>query len=341
MKKSGDEIVVQHKDAVEELLEQAAPRPAPPDSDERLVREAVYAEWQAVTGKHRARRRVTQFAIAATVLLAVAISFNAFRVTGVAPVEVASINVSHGSIYLLGQQSQLRELTDVATIVSGQTIETGRASGIGLSWGSGGSLRIDADTRIEFVSPDAVKLHWGQVYFDSQMAAITGSGSTNPDFVIETDHGMVRHLGTQYMTYSDARMLKVSVREGSVEVDDRHTAYEGQQIEIVGRAQPSVTNISGSGAEWAWVESTAPKINVDGMSTFDFLHWVARETGHSVVFESPGARGLAECVDLKGAVNASPREELSLRMLTVDLEARFDSDRGTIIVRSIGPEGCP
>ena len=35
---------------------------------EREVREAVRAEWQAVTGKYRARRRVTRFAIAASVL---------------------------------------------------------------------------------------------------------------------------------------------------------------------------------------------------------------------------------------------------------------------------------
>ena len=64
------ELAASADDAVEVLLQQAAPRLSPPIVDERLVREAVRAEWQAVTGRRNVRRRIGHFAIAATVLLA-------------------------------------------------------------------------------------------------------------------------------------------------------------------------------------------------------------------------------------------------------------------------------
>ncbi len=45
-------------DMVEALLERASPRPVPPSKDERMIREAVLSEWQAVTGRFRARTRI-------------------------------------------------------------------------------------------------------------------------------------------------------------------------------------------------------------------------------------------------------------------------------------------
>jgi len=343
MSKSGEDFVGRKADAVEALLEQAAPRPAPPAGDEQQVREAVYAEWQAVTGKHRTRQRVTYFAVAAAVILAVAVSFNAFRVTGVAPVEVATISQDHGSIYLLGDQSELRELQDLTTIFAGQTVETSNDSGVGLAWRSGGSLRVDENTRVEFKSPNSVYLVSGRVYFDSQtMAAISGGGGATPDLVIETDYGSVTHLGTQYMTTVDSGTLTVSVREGQVDVNGRYTAYEGQEMELVGSAQPSVTNISRTSGKWAWVEATAPTLDFSGKSTHDFLMWVERETGHAVAFESPEAEQTARTGGLRGTIEGlDPRAELEVRMRGEDLNVEFDTDRGTINVSAIDTGSRP
>jgi len=343
MSKSGEEFTGRKADAVEALLEQAAPRPAPPTRDEQLVRDAVYAEWQSVTGKHRTRQHIIRFAIAATVILAVAVSFNAFRVTGVAPVEVATISKDHGSIYLLGDQSELRELQDLTTIFAGQTVETGNDSGIGLAWGNGGSLRVDENTRVEFRSATSVYLVSGRVYFDSQtMAAISGGDGATPGLVIETDYGSVTHLGTQYMTTVDSGTLTVSVREGQVDVNGHYTAYAGQEMELVGGAQPSVTNISSSSAEWAWVETTAPTLDFSGKSSYDFLKWVGRETGHTVVFDGSEAEQIARSGDLIGSIeNLDPRTELEIRMRGEDLNVEFDPDGGTINVSAIDTGNRP
>ena len=102
MNRSSDELRLRGDEAVEELLEHAAPRLTPPSKDEAIVRDAVQAEWQAVTGRVRMRRRVTQFAIAASVLLGIAVAFNALQVSNAPIVQVATIDKSHGSIYLLG-----------------------------------------------------------------------------------------------------------------------------------------------------------------------------------------------------------------------------------------------
>jgi ferric-dicitrate binding protein FerR (iron transport regulator) len=327
MKQSGDELVMRADIAVEALLEKAAPRLAPPTMDEKIVRDAVRAEWQAVTSKHRARRRMTGMAIAATVVLAVAATFNALLVTDVVPEQVATISKSHGSIYLLGEQSELREIVDFSSISAGQTIVTGSDSGIGLVWGNGGSLRIDQDTRIEFTSADAAYLRSGRIYFDSTPSAlvtgITGSGGEISNFRIDTAHGTVTHLGTQYMAFADVNRLSVSVREGQIVIHGTYydeTAEEGKQITVQGNARPSVVDMQRYGEAWEWIEATAPTASVDGRTVHEFLRWVGRETGLEIDYASPAAEETARNGILRGTVDQRPTYALHLRMLGEDLD---------------------
>lgn len=342
MSNTSETIVTRGDEAVEHLLEKAAPRPTPPSEDEQIVRDAVYAEWQAVTGRVKTRQRMTYFAIAATVLLGLAVTFNALQVVDVQAVQVATISKSHGSIYLLGEQDEHQEISDLSNISAGQVILTGNGAGIGLEWGKGGSLRVDENTRIEFTSAESVYLHSGQIYFDSQpselTAAITGSGSeVAVDFEIETDHGTVNHLGTQYMTLADTQKLSVSVREGRVSVDgtyvNKAVARAGQQMTVSGGAQPSVVDINGYGAAWDWIEATAPTVQVDGRTVDEFLNWVGREMGLQVVYDSAAAKDKAQNGILKGNVDMIPRDELSFRMSGEDLNYRIDG--GTIKVSAI------
>jgi len=342
MNNSSDEIVMRDDDAVEALLENAVPRPTPPAQDEKIVRDAVHAEWQAVTHKHRTRQRMTYFAIAATVVLGIAVTFNALQVADVQAVQVATISKSHGSIYLLGEQSELHEMRDLSSITAEQVIETDANAGIGLEWGSGGSLRVDENTRIEFKSPELVYLDRGRIYFDSQpsqlVAAITGSG-----FEIQTEHGSVKHLGTQYMTDVNSNSLTVSVREGEVEVNGAYVnkalAVAGKQLTVSGGAQPSVLDIDGYGAAWDWVEATAPNVDMNGRSTFEFLQRIGRETGLIVKFENAAAETLARGGVLHGKIDMDPRSELEFRMSGEDLSYRIDG--GTIYVSAIDSGSRP
>ena len=337
MSNTRDDIVMRSDDAIEALLEKAAPRPTPPSGDEKIVRDAVQAEWQVVTGRIKMRRRLTRFAIAASVVLGVAVTFNALQVTDTAAIQVATISKSHGSIQLLVEQNELREVTDMSSVYAGQVIHTGDDAGIGLEWGGGGSLRIDKNTQIEFTSSDSVYLMSGRIYFDSQTeqtAAITGSGY---GFTIESDQGSVAHLGTQYMTTVSTTGLTVSVREGQVEVDGMYVqkavADAGQQMTISGGARPAVVDFNVYGDAWSWIEATAPVVDADGRSVDEFLRTIGRETGLQVSYESPDAEQLANSGVLKGSVDMEPRDELAFRMSGEDLGYRIDG--GTIYVSSI------
>lgn len=318
-----------NSDAIETLLERAAPRPAPPDDVEREVRAAVHAEWESTVGGRRKRRNISGLAVAATLLLAAAFTFETLRNSGIAPIQVATIEKSQGSIMIEGERSGQVPANDLASIMTGQAILTAADAAAGLSWGNGGSLRVDRNTHVEFVSENEVFLRYGRVYFDSS------SAMTDTQFVVLTSHGRITHVGTQYMAESSPASLIVSVREGEVAVSGTfhdETAQSGQVIELTGRAPVSITNTTGAGGEWQWIEAVAPHVDMSGRSTYDFLQWVGRETGHEVRFATASAEQLARDTEFVGDIESDPRSELRLRMMTTDLEARFDPQGPAIVV---------
>lgn len=329
MNKPSEDISVQRGDAVEALLEKAAPRPVPPAEVENEIRAAVYAEWQAVTGTARRRRQVRGFAIAATVVLALAAAFSTLLTPGVVPIEVATIEKSQGSIVLEVDRTGQVPADNLMVLVAGQTLLTAKDSVAGLAWNNGGSLRVDQNSRIELVSDSEIFLHSGRVYFDSAMA------DPDAEFLIHTTHGTVSHVGTQYMTRTTPASLIVSVREGKVDVEGTfhdQTAYEGQVVELTGSAPAIITNTTGTGRDWEWIEVVAPAVDLSGKSTFDFLMWVGRETGHEIRWASEDAERIARESQFVGEINADPRSELRIWMLTTDLDARFDPAGPAIIV---------
>jgi ferric-dicitrate binding protein FerR (iron transport regulator) len=329
MNTTSDTSANQRGDAVEDLLRKVPPRPAPPSQVESDVRAAVREEWLAVSGRSRRRRMGRNIAAAATVFLAFLVAFSSLRQVDVPLVEVAQLETSYGTLQLQGGDAADTTDRDLSVFLVGQVLQTGADSAAGLKWQGGGSLRIDAQTRIEFVAANEVYLHSGRVYFDS-LGIDSGSR-----FAIRTRHGVVSHVGTQVMTEADASRLIVSVREGEVRIAEaayEQTVHRGQRAELVGSSRPLVTNTSGVGGDWAWVESVAPRISVDGMSAYEFLHWVGRETGFEVQFSSPTAERFARITKLIGDVTADPRTELRLRMMTMDLDARFDKEGALILV---------
>jgi len=328
---------VSSDDALEQLLKHASPRPTPSQSDEAAVRQAVRSEWRQVTGRHRSRRRVLQYAIAATVLIGVFSVFSIFRTPAIEAVQVATIEKSFGSIYLLGEKSELRETQELSTVLSGQTIVTGSKTGIALAWGNGGSLRVDENTRVEFAAENSVYVQSGRIYFDSELNVPTaGNGIGGKDgFVVSTDYGEVAHLGTQFMTDVNAGELTVSVREGQVAVEGHfhsEVATSGQQLRFLGRQKPTVLSISRSGNSWDWVSRMSPATDVDGKTLHEYLLWACRELGLELEYEGE-AEQVARLAKLKGTINSEPAEAMKHRMATAALESRIDE--GVIYVSEV------
>ena len=317
--------------SLEQLLSKATPRPVPGKEHTAAAREALRAEWKGVTGKHRSRRRILHFAVAASVLVAVFSLFNTLRVPVVDLVQVASIQKSFGSIYFVSEQSIVTPADSQQNVHLGETISTGADGGIALAWLDGGSLRLDENTTVEFKDDNTVYLHEGQIYFDSIPSnLIAGASKADPgSFAIETDYGRVEHVGTQFVTGVDENMLQVSVREGLVEVDGQyyqHTAKRGEQIRFIGRQQPVVLRFAEYGEAWDWVAERSPAVEVDGRSLDEFLGWVGRELGREIQYSVTAKEKIAQNPEglLKGRVSDEPSDALRMRMATVGLNARFE-----------------
>ena len=313
--------------SVERILGKAAPRPVPSAEETQAVRDNVHAEWRALTNKRKTNRRWLSFSIAASILVVVFTGFNALRTSGVSETQVASIGKSFGSIYMLGDNSELLEQNNVTAVTAGQTIITDEGSGIGFAWAEGGSLRIDENTRVEFLSRDSIYLRTGRVYFDSQPEMLAGPTATTARLTIVTDHGEVMHVGTQYMTQADANSLTISVREGQIRVESQtsvETASAGQQLQFRGGAAASVMNIKPYGETWRWVEQTSPVAVLDGRSLHDFLGWVSHETGMTLEFANDDIESSAKNDLLKGIVDTDPTSALRIWMLGNDLQWRIE-----------------
>lgn len=330
---------IRSDEELEQLLKKASRRPVPSRQDEHAVRQAVKVEWQSVTARRRSQRRSIRYAVAATVVLAVFATFNMFRGPVTDTVQVASIEKSFGAIYVLGESAKLKETRDLAEVQSGQTIVTGSDAGLGLAWGSGGSLRIDASSRVRFTSGESIFLEAGRIYFDSRPSVLAPENTAGDvsAFLVVTDHGEVSHIGTQFMTEIDSDALIVSVREGQVVIDGtyhEHTASPGDQVTIAGRQRPTVLNISSSGNRWDWVTGTTPPADVDGKSLQQFLDWACRELGLELRFEG-GAGQVAEDAILRGSIDTDPADALRLRLASAALAYRIDG--GVLYVSDTNP----
>lgn len=322
--------------AIETILRSAPPRPAPSAEDTASARSALRDEWLAMYARRRTRRRLLSLAAAASIIGAVAAGLMVLRVPSALPEPVATLERSVGPIYLLDEKSILHEMTGPGELSSGQALITGSDAAVALGWLGGGSLRIDEDSRVEFLSAGEIYLHDGRIYFDSQPSALLapGTAAATATFAVRTGEGLVRHMGTQYMAGVSASGVTVSVREGQVEfvgntVDA--TATAGQQVRLRGNAHPAYTNISAHGDLWRWAERIAPGVNVDERSAFDFIGWAARESGLDVRFASDTAKMLARATRMTGGSgNLEPREALQVLLKTTTLEATIED--GAILI---------
>ena len=329
MSNKSDNAILESEASFEELLGHVAARPMPSVEDADMARNAVRAEWLAVTRKRKRRRQYLSLAAAASILMTLALVIRFALTPPVIAVQVASIEKSFGSIAIYVMGEALQETGDLSSISIGQTIVTGRESGLALAWAGGGSLRIDANSRVAFLSDSAIELVSGAMYFDSM--------NRNVELEVRTKYGVIRHLGTQYVGRIESESLSVSVREGRVAVDGLY--FEGvaeprQRLTFVGSARPSVLSISPYGDHWRWVELTAPRVDFDGRTIYEFLQWVARETGFTITFADPSVEQTVRDNDnvVWGQVDAEPRIALHQRLLSVGLTYVIDSQKGEIVI---------
>ena len=305
-----------------ELFAHAAPRPAPPEADAEEIRRAVYAEWDAVTGRRVFWRRAGSAVAAAAVVGAVALFV---LDTGKGPLPmVATVERVQGNVEVDGVPLRIgAALEQDARLAT----HSGRVS---LRLVDGGSLRLAAQTELTLLAGTEAKLDAGKLYFDSNGSAATSK------FAVRTGFGTLRDVGTQFIAELDSTRLDIGVRDGRVALlrgTENVAADAGERV-TVPRGSGSVRRqpIDRFGADWAWAEQLAQPFEIDGRQLIDFLDWVARETGRTLVFADANVERAVRETVLSGSMELDPLRKLAAVMALTDFD--YTIDGGRIIVRA-------
>jgi ferric-dicitrate binding protein FerR (iron transport regulator) len=313
------------QDALETLFQNATLRERPSEADERAVRQALHTQWREQTAQHKARRRAMSLAAAASLALAMLIAYSLGNSPGApAPVrQLATIEKLSGMVRIRSSSSgQVRVLDATSVLDSSHTILSGPGGRIAIRWLNGESIRIDQNSELKLASAAELELLAGRVYLD------TDDSTPAAELGIRTPAGLVRHLGTRYMTRVDAGGVEVSVRDGKIQMNTiggETIAGEGQRLSVSAHGGLSIEPTQVFGPEWRWVEEITPQFSSDGRSMTDLIHWAAHESGLGVAFASPAAEKLANETLLRGQVDMEPIRALNVMLQTSDLESEINA----------------
>lgn len=320
-KPNDDDVEVER--VLTQLFAHAKPRMQPPPADAEEIRRAVYAEWEAVTGRRVFAQRVG-YAAAASMLLAVGLWVGGTFEPAAPPPSLARVERLQGAIDGIALGGGLAE---------GHVVRTGSAQ-LALRLASGGSLRIGAQSEIELTGPDAAELVAGVVYFDSE------DERSGREFMITTALGSVRDVGTQFVVKLDDAVgeLNVGVRDGRVVLTrdgESGAASVGERLVTTQGASGIRRDVIATfGAEWEWAERIAPPFDTDGRTVGEFLVWFAAQTGRSVVFATPDAEQAARAATVNGTIDFEPLQtRLSAVLAIADLTFSLEGDRVVIARR--------
>jgi ferric-dicitrate binding protein FerR (iron transport regulator) len=302
-------------DGIESLLREVGPRRRPSVAETAEVHRAVHAEWLAVVARRGRQRRFTAFAIAASLMLAIAAGW-ALRFTA-SPPDIA-VTVAY-----VATQDDASPFARGAIIPIGTAIETDADTRIALDYGPNISLRIDRESSLERIARNRFRLNGGAVYVDALPR-------THDDLIVETLAGEVRHLGTQYLIRQTADTVDVSAREGRVEISraaGTALVSAGERVRIDANGSLERGAISSQDPAWDWAEATSPAFSIEDRTLAEFLAWVARETGREVAYASADAQRAAATVKLRGSIEGlTPDTALNAVLATAGFATYASSD---------------
>ncbi|CAN5121116.1 hypothetical protein BH24PSE2_BH24PSE2_15410 [soil metagenome] len=310
------------------VLRLAAPRPSAPPELEAAVRVRVRKEWLHATTR---RRRTSWLAAAAIAGLAAGLTFWMARPsidTDGSP--VATLVRATGEVRHERSGDGRGWLTlDEANVTAGDRLATTSSGRAALRLANGTTVRLDHSTELVIGAIDQLTLTSGRVYVDTH-----APGATGGPLKIRTSRGIVSDVGTQFEVAYVESAVRVRVREGAVTVD-RDTGLlqgdRGDELRIEADGSVERALVPTFGAHWSWVESIAPSFDIDGRPLIEFLAWIARETGHELVFANRVSEQAARSTVLHGSVQGfSPDKALVAVLATTRLRPVVED--GVILV---------
>jgi ferric-dicitrate binding protein FerR (iron transport regulator) len=315
-------------DAMGELIRAAGRREDPPESAYRKVFGAAHSAFRAKASE-RSRRHAFVWAAAASVAVAAIVVLMRWDPISLQRPVVASVDRIVGSVEV-AYQGGWRPLGETGGRITRDTrLRTLPGSSAALIIDGGDSLRLAADTELQFDGPRSLRLDRGSVYLDIRASMGTGVR-------IATPAGTVRDLGTQFELRVADSSLRLRVREGRVEIDragQQLVGAAGEQLDIDAFGNVARSSIAADSDLWKWAEMLAPAPDIEGRPASELLAWVARETGLALHYSDQAVQQRAASVRLHGNIrHLAPLDALDVMLATTDLD--YDLSEGRIEIRA-------
>jgi hypothetical protein len=306
------------------LFREVTARPHPPAEAEQAAFEQFSADLDLLRSKRGRSRKVTYWALAASVLLAILVQPVLFRHAG-APGSLAAlgtVDTQHGqvSVFPDRQHPEPGPTDSLVQLYPQQTVVASAGAGLSINWGGNKSIRVDQNTRLVLRSANEIELASGRIYVD--VPPRPAQGQPGDSLHIVTRLATISHTGTQFMVAADDDTVDVKVREGTVSIANSSMTL------VSGRGEQTVIDDSGTlrthttetyGADWQWVEQLSPGYALEGSTLEQFLYWVQRETGKDLRYESSEAHHVASDTVLHGSIDLQPMASLAMVLETTDI----------------------
>ena len=292
------------------MLKLAGPREEISADLEQRVYSKVREEWQQTSKGSVAMRWAIPFALAASVLLAIAL----YNPNTDEPARSVGTFVQSG-----------------ASVVVGDLIATDMNAGQSIALDGDISLRVDKNTRLEVGDNGEFTLLAGRVYID------TGDRIyADRHVVVHTANGTATDIGTQFSVAYTNMNMSVAVREGQVDLSDGEqssTGMRGEKMTLRSGGSIEIDEVQVAGAEWDWAIALAPQFELENRTLLEFLKWAARETGLELVFDSDATRAVARVSKSHGSIDGlTPLEAVDAVLATTQFIYSIDDE--TILIKN-------
>jgi len=288
------------------------------------VREAVSAEWRSRVRRRAVVRGGVAVLVAAASIAGVVVAVGVLRSRADLPTateQVAVVARAEGALRGVGRARGQDQLVAQDRVMSGEWLETsasGRAAVRTLLQET--SVRLDAGTRMRWLSPGVIELARGAVYVD------TANGA--PPMEVRTPLGTAIDVGTQFEVRLDTDVLRVRVRTGAVAVRrgrETFQAVSGTELTMTPRGAETRA-ISPFGSPWEWVADISPAFSMEGKSLREFLTHLAKENGWTLQYADPDLAREAAEIMLHGSVDGLRAEDaLAVAVQTSGLAHRLEN----------------